>query len=662
MRRLGSRAILLLEGAILFAGAFHLALGSSPRLGNSPAQRQRPDVFLITIDTLRPDHVGCYGAQHVQTPNIDRLAYDSVRFALAVTPVPLTNPSHASILTGRYPLFHGVSDFGTPLNSALPTWAEILKQHAYSTAAFPGAAVLDSRTLAPGFNRGFDYYDDFDPTLPPSIHWNRVERRGAKVVSNTLSWLTKRRSTPSFVWMHLYDPHDPYDPPEPYATQYKSNPYDGEIAYADHALGIFLARLKELKIYESSLIVLLADHGEGLGDHHEMTHGIFLYDSTLRVPLLIKLPNNLYKGEVVSNLSRTIDVLPTVLELLSIDTTAQFDGVSLASEIKHNDLRTPRIALGETDYPLHFGWAPLESARSGEFKFIDAPRPELYDLAADPSETRNLYEPWNGAVQDLRAELSKYRSAGDRKSLPGLAPVSEQTIQELRALGYFPKVVGSTTVAEPSLLPDPKDKIEVQNLLHDAMVHRENNQKLQAEQALHAVLELEPGSGPALVELGELELQANNTRAAIDHLQHAARINPEDARVWFDIGDASDKLGDYEDAKNALDKSLKAAPENTKARLLLAHVDRQLGDLDGATNELEGAILIEPMNVEARIQLAEIYLLQNKYTSAAESLEQAKSVNASNREVYNLLAEAYAGLGDFGRAKAAKAQAAKIRH
>src|SRR2546428_22487 len=283
-----------------------------------PARKKasQPDVFLVTIDTLRADHVQCYGYERIQTPALDSLAKDGIRFTQAFTPSPITNTSHTTILTGLLPSTHGVTDFAVPLAETHPTWAELLEKRGYHTAAFIGAVILDSKTLAPGLDRGFDFYDNFPEHLRTKSRWGRVERRGMDVVQHAERWLSAHPGRPHFVWVHLYDPHDPYEPPLPYSQTYKDRLYDGEIAYADSALGNFVAYLKKLGRYENSVIVVVGDHGEGLGEHHEDTHGIFLSDCTTHVPLISKLRGRGNPARVVDAQVRTTDILPTVLDLL----------------------------------------------------------------------------------------------------------------------------------------------------------------------------------------------------------------------------------------------------------------------------------------------------------------------------------------------------------
>src|SRR4029077_3503388 len=288
--------------------------------------------------------------------------------------------------------------------------------------------------------------------------WGRVERRGIDVVQHAEAWLTAHPRGPRFFWVHLYDPHDPYETPPPYSLTYKDRPYDGEIAYADSALGNFVAYLKAHNWYQNALIVVVGDHGEGLGEHNEETHGIFLYDATTHVPLLFKLPGR-PTGRVIDAQVRTTDILPTVLDVVGTLEKPQFDGESLKTFFDGEG--ADRTAFGETDYPVRFGWAPLRSVRTAAFKFIEAPRPELYELHTDPGELRNTFAEQNADVQRSRALLADLL-AKLSPAAPGKADSS------------------STAQSHPSLLPDPKDKIEEQNLLHRAMIAAEDDQPAEA--------------------------------------------------------------------------------------------------------------------------------------------------------------------------------------
>ena len=640
----------------------HLALGSGSAREPEPDTAPRRDVFLITIDTLRADHVHCYGYDRVQTPSLDQLAKQGIRFTQAFTPSPITNSSHASILTGLLPSSHGVSDFGVPLAASHLTLAEALKKRGYRTAAFIGAVILDSKALAPGFDRGFEFYDNFPPQSETKSRWGRLERRGMEVVQHAETWLTARPAGPHFVWVHLYDPHDPYEPPPPYSETYKDRPYDGEIAYADSALGHFLAYLKKQGWYEGALIVVVGDHGEGLGEHHEDTHGIFLYDSTTHVPLLVKLPDAREAGRTVEAQVRTTDIMPTILNLLGIPTPASLDGASLEPIITDSEA-TSRTVFSETEYPLRFGWAPLRSVRKQGLKFIEAPKPELYDLQADPGELRNNYAPWDEAVQKLRKVLAERSAKSPPAARTSAATVSAGTIDELHALGYLgPADAGSATdVPEPSLLPDPKDKIEEQNLLHAAMMATEDGKADKARAALEKVLQLDERSMLALSQLGRLEMSSGNYAKAAGYLRRAHEARPEDAAAAFEYGRALELSGDLPGARDALQASLKLNPNQFAARLSLGRVYLSLGDAKAAEDQLEAAVLSQPGSVEAQTGLAKALLRQKKFADAKDLLELIASSSNSDPEIFQLLSEAYAGLGRREDAERAASRAKALQ-
>ena len=632
-------------------------------VSDGASEKMRPgDVFLITIDTLRSDHVHCYGYERIQTPAMDQLAKQGIRFTQAFTPSPITNTSHASILTGLLPSSHGVSDFGVPLAGNHSTLAELLKRTGHQTAAFIGSVILDGKTLAPGLDRGFEFYDNFPEMMETKSRWGRLERRGMDVVQRAEAWLDAHPRAPHFVWVHLYDPHDPYEPPPPYSETYRDHLYDGEIAYADSALGHFLTYLEKQNWYDGALIIVVGDHGEGLGEHGEDTHGIFLYDATTRVPLILKLPKEQEAGRVIDDQVRTTDIMPTVLELLGIPAPASVDGTSLKPTFLGVEA-TPRTVFGETDYPLRFGWAPLRSVRKDGSKFIEAPRPELYDLKSDPRELHNQYVPWDATVQKLRKMLAERSAKSPPTGKPSAAAVAPGTIDELRALGYLGSADtrSSTDVPEPSLLPDPKDKVEEQSLLHIAMMASGGGQTDKARAALQKLLGLDSGSEIALLELGHLEMESKNYAKAADYLRQAQKVRPDDAVVALDHGRALELSGDLAGARNAFQTSIKVNPKQFDARLLLGQVDLQLNDPKAAEDEFEAALLLQPASTEAQIGLARALLHEKKFADAMEFLKESVKSSGSNADLYELLAKAYGELGNPREAQRAEAQAKKLR-
>lgn len=604
-----------------------------------PASAQNPDVFLITIDTLRADHLGCYGYKDIETPTIDSVAADGVRFSQAFTHSPITNTSHTTILTGLLPSVHGVTDFGVPLAPSHVTWAELLKKQGYTTAAFIGAVILDSNQLAPGLDRGFDFYDNFPAKTESKDRFGRVERRAQAVITDAESWFAQHPTAPRFMWVHLFDPHDPYEPPPPFSEKYAKHLYDGEIAYADSQLGHFIGTLKKSGVYDKAIIIIVGDHGEGLGEHGEDTHGLFLYDSTLHVPLIVKLPAGAHHGEVIEKLVRTTDILPTVLALTSTPAPPELNGSSLVPLINsEND--PARELLGETDYPLRWGWAPIKALREQKAKLIEAPKPEFYDLESDPHELKNLYaagspaQSGNSAARGTQAELQTEMVEWKSK-LPA-------------------------TPASAANLPDPKDKVEVQNLLHNSMLASDDGRTADSRKFLEKAVEVDPTSATALRQLGELELAAADYPPAATHLKRAIELRPDDAVAAFEAGQALEKTGDYAGARAALEASLKSNAGQTNARLLLGQVYLKLKDARSADDQFEAALLADADNVEGRLGLAEAQVMKGDFAAARPDLEQLTKSDPSNAPAWRLLARAYKGLHREADAAKAEAKAASL--
>jgi len=635
MRRLAIFLGMALPGTLL-GSLFGTLFGTAVWAQTSAPKRFPPDVYLITIDTLRADHVGCYGYKQVETPALDALAADGVRFTEAFTHSPITNTSHITILTGLLPSVHGVTDFGVPLSPQHATAAELLKKHGYQTAAFIGAVILDSNTLAPGLDRGFDFYDNFPARTETKERWGRVERRGMEVVEHAETWFEKHRTGPHFVWVHLYDPHDPYEPPPPFSEKYKGHLYDGEIAYADSALARWIAFLKKAGVYDNAILVVTGDHGEGLGEHGEETHGLFLYDSTLHIPLILKMPLKMAgtaaHGTVIDAQVRTTDILPTILSATGVAAPAELNGESLLPLIGAQAL-SDRALFGETDYPLRWGWAPLRALRAENSKLIEAPRPELYDLQADPKELKNLYAPDNSRLQSMQAEMAKWKAK-------------------------LPAAANSGKPAEA--LPDPKDKVEVQNLLHHAMLAGDDNRPSDERQFLEKALQIDPTSPTALRQLGELELAAGDFAEAAVHLKRACELRPDDSTAAFELGEVLGKSGDWPGARDALESSLKLAPSQVSARLMLGRVYLQLKDAKNAEDQFEAALLVESNNSEGRLGLAEAQIQQSDFAGAVPDLEAFTESDPRNAAALRLLARAYRGLGREQDARRAEERAAAL--
>jgi arylsulfatase A-like enzyme len=384
------------------------------------------NVILITIDTLRADHLGCYGYKSVETPNIDRLAEKGTRFVYAYAQVPFTLPSHASLFTSTYPMWNGVRDSaGPPLPEENLTLAEVLKQNGYATAAFTAAFVVDSFFQ---LNQGFDtYYDNFPPrdsSLAPGEE-SGLQRRADEVLAPALGWLDKTAEKKFFTWLHFYDPHHPYDPPEPYRSQNRGRPYDGEIAYVDSVIGKLFRFLSERGLSEQTVIAIVSDHGEALGEHGESYHGYYLYDSTLRVPFVLSVPGlNNHVREIHLPVS-LLDVAPTLLQVLGIPRPVQMQGRSLLASILGREQNPEQIYSESLFANLHFGWGTLHALRLGHHKLIQSNKPELFDLEKDPGEKINLFAENRALATTFKDELeviaTRYRRDPPKKLLPDLA-------------------------------------------------------------------------------------------------------------------------------------------------------------------------------------------------------------------------------------------------
>src|SRR6476659_8090698 len=362
-------------------------LGTLPR----GVARDRLNLVIVTLDTTRADRIGAYGSHEVETPTIDRLASEGVLFEQAVSAAPLTLPAHSSLFTGRFPPEHGVRDNGGFfLGPEQLTLAEVLKARGYRTGGFVGAYVLDSKW---GLNQGFDtYVDDFDLSKTRGVSLGAIQRPGNEVVDKALPWIQQSAATPFFAWIHLYDAHSPYRPPEPFASRYRGHPYNGEIAFADSQVGRIVAQLQSSGLFDRTVVVVMGDHGESLGDHGESAHGFFIYESVTHVPLVIRAPFSLTANRRVADPVRSVDVMPTVLDLLGVPQPGAISGVSLVSLMTGAKRELGLDTYSEAMYPLHhYGWSDLRALRSGRYKVIDSPRPELYDLDRDPQEATNIF-------------------------------------------------------------------------------------------------------------------------------------------------------------------------------------------------------------------------------------------------------------------------------
>jgi choline-sulfatase len=419
----------------------------------SSAVARPRNLLLITLDTMRADRLPAYGFRGVDTPALDRIAAEGAVFEDTFAAVPLTLPSHASLFTGLYPPRHGVRDnAGVPLSNEFTTLAEALRERGLRTAAFVASAVLAPRR---GFEQGFDLYSAGEPArcsgAPPA------RRRAGEVVDEALSWLGRHDTEPFFAWIHLFDTHRPYDLPADYTDRY-FDPYLAAIAYEDAQIARVISHLETRGLLKSTLIVVAGDHGESLGDHGEESHGIFLYQEALRVPFIVR--GSGVSPRRVTAVARLIDVMPTVLDLFGVPASG-IDGVSLV-QVGTRPGSDPRLEVyAESMYPRRFGWAPLRSLRVDRYKVIDAPRAELYDLANDPGEERNVLAEHPTVAAAMLRRLRSFDSGQEMTAASG-ADVDNAVLDRLASLGYVGSIAAPAP-APPGEQTDPKDRIAAFN-------------------------------------------------------------------------------------------------------------------------------------------------------------------------------------------------------
>jgi arylsulfatase A-like enzyme/Tfp pilus assembly protein PilF len=572
---------------------------------------ERPNVLLVTIDTLRADRLGCYGHAAAATPTLDALAARGVRFATAVAHVPLTGPSHASLLTGLTPPGHGFRDNGGyALPAGVPTAAEDFRQAGYRTAAFVSGFPLDRRF---GFDRGFGAYDDHLPRGNDRRRTPYVERAADATTDAALRWLSAPppSASPFFLWVHYYDPHAPYEPPGALAERFRAAPYDGEIAFVDSQLGRLLRTLEEAGTLARTLVLVTADHGEGLGEHGEGTHGLFVYDATLKVPWVMA-GAGVDAPRVPTTVARGIDVLPTLLDYAGLPGRPGIEGRSLRPAAEGREM-SDAPAYAESLYPeREFGWAPLYAWRTRDLKLIEAPRPELYDLAADAAETANRIGEQAAAAERLRGPLQAARS---RPAPPGaMAGVDPETAERLGALGYLGG--GRAQPASGSGRRDPKDGARLLPRLNRGMSTARTD-PAQAIRDLTAVLAEDPGLLMARRTLAVAYAAAGKHDLAIAELRRLEKegqLSAEDAVVLGDNLRFSGRLGE---AATALQRAARETPKFPQPWLSLAEVHIKQGQNAAAASAYEHVLELAPDHIEALRGLGDLALLAGRLDAAA---------------------------------------------
>jgi arylsulfatase A-like enzyme/Flp pilus assembly protein TadD len=545
-----------------------LAIGAT----SAPAAG-KPNIILITLSSTRADRMGFLGSKARLTPNLDGLARQSMVFEHAYSQAPLTVVSHATILTGTYPQTHRVSEFGARLAAALPFVPDLLRKGGYRTAAFVGSIALDPKNgLAPGFDRGFSVYDAGfqQPEHGPGRN-ALVERSAAQVAARAAAWLARNPEGPFFLWVHLNDPE---------AASGAS--YNAAVASADTATGKLIALLRTRKLYDDALVVVASDHGRGLGGHGEETHGVFLYDETIHVPLLLKLPQNPSAGKLVSTRASLVDVAPTVLAIAGVPVPSQMQGQSLLRISKAN---ADQPVYAVSDFPQRaFGWSPLESWRAGKYLYIKAPRPELYDLSADPGATRNLAQSSKATLETIAGQLDAFDRRFSGTGASGGPELTSSEMQKLASLGY----VGLQKSAGPSAAAtgvDPKDGIAGANKVLSALALLDEGKPDKAAAMLQPVLAAASRMYLAQFVMGAALARQQQYPKAIEYLRHAIELQPDSTWAHYEMGASLLETGDYKTAVIHLEIASSRLPEFAEVHALLAQAYDHLGRAEEAKRE-----------------------------------------------------------------------------
>jgi arylsulfatase A-like enzyme/Tfp pilus assembly protein PilF len=619
-----------------------------------------PNVILITLDTTRADRMGFLGSDRGLTPNLDRLARHATVFPRAYAQVPLTSPSHAALLSGTYPQFNHVNYMGDPLDKTIPFLPEIFHRHGYKTAAFVGALVLDPAKLAPGFERGFDAYDaGFHRRSPGEDTYHAQERRGGEVVNRAVAWLKKRPAGPFFLWVHLYDPHDPYDPPPPYRTLYRDAPYDGEIAYTDSVVGKLLTALWSQGLFSGSLIAVMADHGEAFGEHGENHHGIFLYDETIHVPLLFKLPGQQVARRIETRVG-LVDVAPSILKAVRIPVPAAMQGKSVLTD-HDGDSGVPRAIYSESGYGhLSFGWSMLKSWRAGNYLYIEAPDRELYNQNLDPQAKHNLAADSKAVVETTAAQLADFQhktaaASGDKPRL-----TAEQS-ESLHAMGYIGSSTAPVVQGNNESGPDPKQRIATANLLYQALVYSENQRYAEAVPILEEVLRQEPNTSMAYMQLGRAYVALEQYQKAIPPLQYVVDKVPDNALARYELGCALVKTGQWNEAAPQFEAAVSQLNGSSMMHFYLAFVYERTSRPSEAMKEFQSALRLDPRHFPANLLLGRLLVTQQRPTDALPYLRRAAKLRPDSIDAHRFLADVYAQLGQPVNGRRELAEAERLR-
>ena len=607
-----------------------------------------PNVLLITIDTVRADRIGAYGYAKAATPVMDRLAREGVRFADATTQAPLTGPAHAALLTGLYPARIGVRDNATtPVPDSATTAAELFKARGYRTGGFVGAFIL---TAPYGFAQGFDTFDADFPGFSDGLKL-QVQRRGDAVVDAAVKWLDGGSTQPFFGWVHLYDAHAPYDAPAPFAARFKSSPYDGEIAYVDACIGRLVAALGQSGRLDRTLIAVVADHGESLGEHGEAEHGMFLYESVLHIPWIMRLPGRARAGTIVSGQVRTIDVLPTLAAIAGVP-MPRVDGESVAALIEGKTRRDTPTSFAETYYPKwHYGWSELKSVRDDRWKFIDAPKQELYDLRADPAERRNVSPDRSTLAAGMSRELGKIDGGFGAAANTEAPKPDADTLARLRSLGYVGMTASSTTGHRG---PDPKDMIATAETfrvgISRAMDALENDRPATAIEQLKRLLAVDERSYEVHLFLGDAYTATRQFDNALAEYAAARLINPRNAAPLLSSARTYLAQGDTARALQQAELADGIEPGSGDISVVRGQIHERAGRTTEAIANYTAAVRANGSDPQARARLASLAMRTRQFDIARPQFETLLRMGYRPSRMHFGLAQIAEATGDPQRA------------
>ena len=612
-------------------------LKPTTRIELEPGALRDWNVLLISMDTTRANHLNCYGYKHTKTPVLNQLARSGVLFSHAFTPSPSTMPGHSSLHTGLYPLHHGVRANGTfKLADEQVTFAEIMSDNGYRTGAAISAFVLDSQF---GISQGFETFnDDLRIGVKHSPHMFR-ERAAELTNVPVIDWLRRHGQEKFFFWVHYFDPHAPYAPPQPYRSEYAQNLYDGEIDYTDEQIGKLLGVLDELDIRQRTLVIVVSDHGEGMGQHGEQTHSLLIYDATLHVPMIFGGPPPFPQGFVVDEQVCLVDVMPTVLELLGVAVPQNLDGVSM---LKRVSKQRPAICIETLATMTLHGWAPLIGIRQADYKFILAPTKELYNLQKDPLEEYNLHEVKSGVAEQLYGKLTDLVGSDDPYMATAVSQdltMDDETRRKLEALGY----VGSGSADEqlqPDALPDPKEMVYHWEYIQKGVHLKLAGQVEEARKILEDAVQKVPRDIYARQNLSSCYSMMGQREKALATLEPALEMQPDDDGLVMAIAGIYLSMNKLDEAEQRYLSVLESEPQHTQALMGAARIAYMRGDADLALQMLQEVIEINPGTAgpPSYNQIGVIHLRAGRLDQARLSYEAALEIDALNGQAHDGLA------------------------